>query len=267
MLFLIIFAVVAIVLLFRFLRQWTWESKGDRGEHYVANILASLNENEYKVLNDVMLRTKDGKTSQIDHVVVSNYGIFVIETKNYSGWIFGNEKAENWMQSIYVRGYYSRRYRVSLKGRVEKNQFRNPVKQNWSHIYVLKDLLAEYKNIPYFPIVVFVGSAGLKEIESSVPVIYGNQLLSVIHSKSTAKCLSDTDVQKITDMLLNKNIGSDETKAEHIQNIRQDVLERKLKMENLICPRCNGELKLREGRTGKFYGCSNYPHCRFTMPY
>ena len=38
-------------------------------------------------------------------------------------------------------------------------------------------------------------------------------------------------------------------------------------MKNLICPRCNGELKLRNGRNGKFYGCSNYPKCKFTMPY
>ena len=244
-------SIAVIVLVFKFLGKWTWESKGDRGEHRVADILASLNENEYRGLNDVMVRTKDGKTSQIDHVVVSAYGIFVIETKNYSGWIFGNEKAENWTQVIYQ----------------EKHKFRNPVKQNWSHIYALKDLLAEYKNIPYFPIVVFVGSAELKEIESSVPVVYGSQLLGVMHSKSTARCLSDADVQKISDTLLAKNIGSEETRAEHVQNIRQDVLERKLKMENRICPRCNGELKLRNGKNGKFYGCSNYPRCHFTMPY
>ena len=49
----------------------------------MVKILSSLDENEYKVLNDVMVRTQNGKTSQIDHIVVSAYGIFVIETKNY----------------------------------------------------------------------------------------------------------------------------------------------------------------------------------------
>lgn len=42
---------------------------------------------------------------------------------------------------------------------------------------------------------------------------------------------------------------------------------RRVKMKNLICPKCNGELKLRNGKNGAFYGCANYPRCRFTMPY
>ena len=56
-------------------------------------------------------------------------------------------------------------------------------------------------------------------------------------------------------------------RKEQVKNIKQNIVEKQLKMENLICPRCNGELKLRNGRNGKFYGCSNYPRCRFTMPY
>lgn len=149
----------------------------------------------------------------------------------------------------------------------EKHTFRNPVKQNQAHIFALKDLLTEYKNIDYFPIVVFVGSAELKEIESSVPVIYDNYLLRFIYSNSVKKCLSKIEISKIVELIVNKNIVDDEIRAEHVQNIHQTVVERKLKMENLICPRCNGELKLREGKSGKFYGCSNYPRCRFTMPF
>ena len=70
-------------------------------------------------------RTGGEATSQIDHLVLSEYGIFVIETKRYKGWIFGSEKAENWTQVIFK----------------EKHQFRNPVKQNWSHVYALKSVL------------------------------------------------------------------------------------------------------------------------------
>ena len=244
-------SIAVIVVLFKFLSKWTWKNKGDRGEHYVSNILSSLNENEYKVLNNVMLRTKNGGTTQIDHIIVSTYGIFVIETKNYSGWIFGNENAEKWMQTIYN----------------ERHQFRNPVKQNWSHIYALKDLLTEFRNAQYFPIVVFVGIAELKDIQSKMPVIYDNQLLGLIQRNSVSRCLSENDVQKVVTMLTTQNIDSEETRAEHIKNIRQNVTERQLKMKNLICPRCNGKLKLRNGRNGKFYGCSNYPRCHFTMPY
>lgn len=226
-------------------------SKGDKGERNVSTILSSLNENEYKILNDVMLRTKSGKTTQIDHIVVSCYGIFVIETKNYSGWIFGHENSEYWMQVIYK----------------EKHKFRNPVKQNQSHIFALKDLLVEYKDIEYFPIVVFVGNAELKDITSQTPVIYGNDILKLIYSNATNKCLSDRETQEITNLLLNHNIVDENIRSKHIQDIRQTVIERKAKMENLLCPRCNGQLKVRTGKNGKFYGCSNYPRCRFTMSY
>mgnify|MGYP000845811363 FL=1 len=248
---LLIFGFIAFILVIFFLGKWVWVSRGEMGEHYVSKILSSLDENEYKVFNDVMLRTKNGKTTQIDHIVISAYGIFVIETKNYSGWIFGNEKAEYWMQVIYN----------------EKHKFRNPVKQNQAHVFAIKELFAEYSDIKYFPIVVFVGNAELKNIESNMPVIYDDDLLDLIYSDTTNKCLTEIEIQKIVNLLSSKNIVDEEIKVEHINNIRQTVVERKLKMENLICPRCNSELKLREGKSGKFYGCSNYPRCRFTMPF
>lgn len=76
--------------------------KGFLGEKVVSAILSRLNPQKYTVINDVMLNI-NGKTSQIDHVVVSNYGIFVIETKNYKGWILGDERSEYWTQVIYKR--------------------------------------------------------------------------------------------------------------------------------------------------------------------
>ena len=64
---------------------------GSGGEGCVAQRLAKLPPEDYKTVNDVMLPTVDGATTQVDHVVVSRYGIFVIETKDYGGWIFGGE--------------------------------------------------------------------------------------------------------------------------------------------------------------------------------
>lgn len=58
---------------------------------------------EYLIYHDFYVEKKDGKTAHIDHVVLSKYGIFVIETKNYKGWIFGNETQKNWMQVIYKK--------------------------------------------------------------------------------------------------------------------------------------------------------------------
>ena len=224
--------------------------KGSIGEAKVNTRLNFLGK-EYIVLKDILIKNSDGYTSQIDELVLSEYGLFVIETKNYKGWIFGNEKAENWTQVIYK----------------EKHTFRNPIKQNWSHIYALKSVLSDYPNIRYHPIVVFSGNATLKSIESSVPVIYSNRLNSTIRRLSFEKCLSIDEVNKIQTILESSELKERNARKEHIKNIKQNVREKKIKMANLICPRCNGELKLRNGRNGKFYGCSNYPRCRFTMPY
>lgn len=87
--------------------------KGYFGEKSVAFFLSKLDDTKYKVINNIMLQVGN-KTTQIDHVVVSNYGIFVIETKNYKGWITGNEFDEYWKQTIYKR----------------KEKLHNPIKQN-----------------------------------------------------------------------------------------------------------------------------------------
>ena len=224
--------------------------KGSIGEAKVNTRLNFIGK-EYIVLKDILIKSSNGYTSQIDELVLSEYGLFVIETNNYKGWIFGNEKAENWTQVIYK----------------EKHTFRNPIKQNWSHIYALKSLLSDYPNIKYHPIVVFSGNATLKSIESSIPVIYSNKLNSTIRKLSFEKCLSIDELNKIQTILESSELKERNARKEHIKNIKQNVREKKIKMANLICPRCNGELKLRNGRNGKFYGCSNYPRCRFTMPY
>lgn len=244
-LFLLIVAV-----LFLILKRNSANIKGAVGEAKVNARLRFLGA-EYISLHDVLIRNSKGTTSQIDQLVLSEYGIFVIETKHYKGWIFGNEKAENWMQVIFK----------------EKHAFRNPVKQNWSHIYALKNILADFPQATYYPIVVFAGDATLKGIESSVPVIYHHALNDTIRAASTKKCLSADEVLQIKSLLESKAITEKGTKRQHVQNIQQDITERQLKMENLICPKCDGELKLRNGRNGKFYGCANYPRCRFTMPY
>ena len=127
------------------------ESVGKEGEYEVARILKRLPADEYFVLNDLMVTDARGITTQIDHVVISRFGLFVIETKCYKGWIFANPKNRFWTQSLYAggRGWFARS---------EKYRFQNPIKQNWRHIYVLSERL----KIPrrYFVnVVVFCGDA------------------------------------------------------------------------------------------------------------
>ena len=106
-----------VVISFVFIRVYKAKIKGYIGEKQVSKRLRKLNKRKYKVLNNVLLKTANGST-QIDHVVISIYGIFVIETKNYKGLIFGSENDENWTQVIYKN----------------KGKFRNPIKQNYGHV-------------------------------------------------------------------------------------------------------------------------------------
>ena len=92
------------------------------------------------VINNLVLESANGRTSQIDHVVINQNGVFVIETKNYSGRIYGNDSQINWTQ---VLNY----------GRV-KNHFYNPIKQNYTHICVIQELLKQ--KVEIFSVVVFV---------------------------------------------------------------------------------------------------------------
>ena len=105
-----------LVLLVAICRVFKPTIKGWVGEKKVARYLRRLSE-EYTVLNDVILPTETG-TTQIDHIVVSPYGVFVIETKNYRGWIFGGEKSAQWTQNIYGH----------------KRSFMNPLRQNYAHV-------------------------------------------------------------------------------------------------------------------------------------
>jgi hypothetical protein len=91
---------------------------------------------EFNALHDVMLKTRKG-FSQIDNIVVSPYGIFVIEAKNYDGWIFGDQDKKFWIQTF-------------SNGR--KNRFYNPIWQNNGHVKALKDTLEDFNSLEYFPI-------------------------------------------------------------------------------------------------------------------
>ncbi len=224
--------------------------KGVLGESRVGTRLRELPDEDFAVISDLLLPTSSG-TSQIDHLVVSRSGIFVIETKNYSGWIHGNENSEYWTQTKY-------------RSRIE---FRNPVKQNWAHVFALKAVLSDLKSIVYHPIVVFVGTAELKNVYSRTPVIYGHELLRTILDASGGANLTVDQVRQIAHRLKEACIRDKHAKREHVR-LAQEHTHRRRQMERVgICPKCGGSLVERSGRYGMFYGCSSYPGCTYTRPY
>ena len=243
----IVIAVIVFIILIAFGRSTTSNIKGAIGESNVARILKGLHGKEFRVFNDVILSTRYGST-QIDHIVISTYGIFVIETKNYSGWIHGGEKSEYWTQTFYRK----------------KTKFRNPVKQNWSHILALKEVLSDSIPVTYHPIVVFTGNAELKNVYSDVPVIYRQQLIETIKNICTTPSLSLEVVDFYADILHKIIKQNTITQRDHIRHVKRTIHERKRIEKELICPTCGVDLVIRKGKYGKFYGCSNYPNCKYT---
>lgn len=116
------------------------------GEKRVSDLLSlKLNRENYYLLNNVTLPAGSG-TTQIDHIVVSTTGIFVIETKHYSGWIFGNSNSKTWTQTIYKK----------------KSYFQNPVHQNYKHVKVIQRLFDFMPSDNVISVVVFSGDAEFK---------------------------------------------------------------------------------------------------------
>lgn len=230
-----------------FLGFFSAKIKGFFGEKKISAILSFLPAGKYFVLNNIMLATDTG-TSQIDHVVVSNYGIFVIETKNYKGWIMGKESDEFWVQNIYGK----------------KNRFKNPIRQNFGHVKALESLLSQYRSIRIIPIVAFSGEATLKVSISSANVCYMTGVNQII-KRYQEEIISADQVQEIVKLIQSMNIDSYDNRKVHVNNIREKVHDYNAKVSNMICPKCGNALVERNGRYGRFTGCSNYPGCKFIV--
>lgn len=219
--------------------------KGFVGERVVSGVLKQLPEDKYSVLNDILLKTEYG-TTQIDHVVISIYGIFVIETKNYKGWITGSEYADNWTKNMYGRKY----------------SFRNPIKQNFAHIKALQDI-TKFSHDKFFSIIAFSGNASIK-VKTNTPVVYIRELKETIEKFQERK-LGDAEVKYWTRVIQGQSITDRKAKIKHVSEIQGKVSENNRKIASGICPRCGGNLVERNGKFGVFVGCNNYPRCRYTL--
>ena len=243
--------------------RWWYNSprqKGKRGELRIHDILMRLPD-EYYVMDDVMLKTTNG-TTQIDHIVVSKYGVFAIETKNYRGDIYGNDNSQEWKQIIVTKVTYPKKPWKTYTY-VTKNQLYNPVKQAVGHMYKIKENLKEWPYLKVIPIVVFTRNADISRVSSQNHVIHDNALLSTIQSYQTS-FIKDTDVKVVVERISSKNIRESIDKKTHVRNVKEAKYRTDLKIASGICPQCGGRLVQRNGKYGSFYGCSNYPKCKFT---
>ncbi|MEG0471933.1 MAG: NERD domain-containing protein [Solibacillus sp.] len=230
--------------------------KGAIGESRINKKLASIGE-EYQVYHDIYVEKSDGTTTQIDHVVLSPYGIFVIETKNYTGWIFGNEKQKNWTQVIYKN----------------KGHFYNPILQNMGHIRALKEYLN--KDVDFHSIIVFSNEATFKfdSIFTDAHVIQNRQLLKLVKNYNVVEFSPSQYIyikESLDKLVIKDRKQKRKMKKNHIEQLKgktSNITQKKINppTNDVECTKCSGQMKLKSGKYGKFYGCSNYPVCRHTV--
>ena len=215
--------------------------KGKIGEARVSRKLKKLaKKNGGQIFDNVIIPGENDKTSQIDHIYVCKYGVFVVETKNYAGRIYGTDGQLEWTQ-VLAYGH-------------SKNKLYNPVKQNGTHIMRLSDILN--LDVTFYSVVVFV-KANIDNVDSDY-VYKISDLKYLLHEMEEE--LNDSQVEEICNIINEYKLHPVKTDKEHVKEVKQ--MQRDI--ANNICPRCGGELVLRHGANGDFYGCSNYPKCKFT---
>lgn len=259
--------------------------KGRRGEQIVAKTLSRLKRRDAIVLNNVLLPASNGRTSQIDHVVISTRGIFVIETKSLAGRISGSEHSQYWTQHLSS----------------QTRQVYNPLLQNKGHIRVLARLLPDVDKDFFISMVVFTEAWRL-DIKAD-DIIEERTLLPDRHIRRTfipaerrkrrwwrrseevrldeANIVTDIygmvkeierrdrvigrdrlpEIQAVIEKVALQGRGASKEHTAYAKETSRNISR---EIRQGICPRCGGSLIVKKGTNGEFVGCENYPSCRFT---
>jgi hypothetical protein len=234
------------ILFDRIINPGEYKDVGTMGERFTYKELSACFFKK-QILRNVYVKKKNDELTEIDMLVVCRKGILVIESKNYSGWIFGNEKDSNWTQTF--------------KGGI-KQSFFNPIIQNQVHINALKHTLSMYPNLQYFSIIVFSERCTLKNVSFSDKntFVFQRQYLSSYIDKlikNHTNVINETERDHIIELLSATSRPDESVKQQHLQQLHDNASK---------CPKCRGVLVERVvKKTGvKFIGCDNFPKCRYT---
>lgn len=192
--------------------QTIWD-KGRYGEYLTYRRLKAYESDGGKFLFNCYLPKTDGKTTEIDVLLIHSTGIFVIESKNYSGWIFGKETAPQWTQTL-----------PNGRGKTRKEHFYNPIKQNDTHIKWLTTLVG--RHIPLYSVIAFSERCTLKDITITRPDV---KVINRQHIHKTIKnmgnhsiqALSRMDIARIYEMLYPYTQVSASVKSKHIDDVNK----------------------------------------------
>ena len=179
--------------------------KGKVGEIAVAAHVKLYLKEHYILLNDLTLPDAEGGTTQIDHILLSPFGIFVIETKNYKGWIFGGERQKQWTQKIYQKSF----------------KFQNPIHQNYKHMKVLERILSDIVDVESLhSVIVFMPEA---EFKTTMPNNIFRGAGWTDYVKTYKQSVISPMKLKRVQLRLEKEIleKSWKTNRQHVENLKQ----------------------------------------------
>lgn len=199
-----------------------------------------LDRETYKRFHNLIVSTRNG-TTQIDHVLLSRFGIFVIETKNYNGWIFGGKDQRSWTQVLYGK----------------KQSFQNPLHQNYRHVKALSEYL-DLDPSQIYSIVFFIGDA---ELKTDLPPNVMASGLSGYIKQFDRVAFQDAELVRLEQKLMQLRSKSTSTR-EHVSGLKEKYSSK------TTCPKCGSPLVKRRAKQGvhageEFFGCSGYPECRY----
>ena len=216
------------------------ETGGQLFEYFLYKSLYGIKGHRRFVCNPY-LPTKSG-TTEVDVILIAATGIYVFECKHYTGNVYGKEEAKEWL-------YYIGK---------EKYKFYNPIRQNEGHIQALIQLTGLERE-KFHSKVVFPDDITLKvtSTDSLAEVDERSRILMKVKDeiRSGEQILTDDEIEAVYERLQPYVRVPEEVKQEHIEQIKEQAM---------TCPRCGGKLVERNGKNGTFYGCSNFPKCRFT---
>ena len=206
------------------------------------SLWVSLNRRVYCRYHDLIIPTHNG-TAQLDHVLVSPFGIFIVETKNLRGWIYGDPAQSRWTQVLFRK----------------KNQFQNPLRQTYRQMKVLSEYL-NVSEVTIHPVIAFVGAC---EFKTEMPP---NVRRSGVggYIKSFTQVVYDENQLKLIQFGMERlAVATDLSASDHLRSLRERHNSK------TVCPRCGSDLVTRTVKRGRnegsqFLGCQAYPKCRFT---
>ncbi len=195
--------------------------KGRNGEYRIYKHLRQLEKHGAKFLFNVYLPKENGETTECDVILINHRGLIVFESKNYSGWIFGDEKSKTWMQTL-----------PQGKGQpAHKERFLNPIMQNKLHIKCLQACVGS--NYAVQSIIAFSERCTLKKVtvnDPNVQVVKRDEIQTAVTNatkRMPPNALTDADIQRLYKRLYPYSQVNETVKQQHIQRIKENQAKNK----------------------------------------